>query len=92
MAHILAQQEALDALRATSDDPTPGLEVMLSGVDDYLESATGHDWTADTAIDPKAKLAATILLVNLSQGTEPTATFTTLIGQLHAKVLELEGT
>ena len=68
MAHVLTNDEALNALRLTSTDECPNLEMLLSGVDDGLLTETGYDWSADTTIDPTAKLAASLLIVSLFDG------------------------
>jgi len=58
---ILRVSEAAGVLRCEEDDAE--LLALLPLVDSYIRSATGHDWAADTVIDPKAKAAARMLLV-----------------------------
>jgi hypothetical protein len=64
---ILTLAEAAAALRITpvpdEENSDPVLDMVLPGVDDYLKTATGHDWAADAVIDPGAKMAAIMLLV-----------------------------
>ena len=82
---ILTQQEAANALRLpNSDDPL--MMLLLPSVDDTIKTATGHDWAADTIIDPTAKLAAILMLVSMHTGIELSPQYAALIGQLHAKV------
>lgn len=90
MAHILTESEAVGALRAVSADEVLNLELLLSAVDDGLKTETGHDWAADTTIDPTAKLAASLLLVCLYDGTEVPVFYTQKVTQLEAKVLNAE--
>ena len=61
MANILTVQEAADAVRTGTDDAN--VLDLLPMVDSYINYATGHDWTADTPINPTAKAAARIVLV-----------------------------
>ena len=61
MTTILTTTEAANALRCDVSDPE--MIDLLPQVDGYLINATGHDWTADTPIDPTAKSAARMLLV-----------------------------
>ncbi len=64
---ILTLTEAAGALRITPvpDDSHPDvvLNMVLSGADDFLKTATGHDWAADETIDAGAKMAAIMLIV-----------------------------
>jgi len=61
MTTILTTAEASNALRCDVSDPE--MLDLLPQVDRYVINATGHDWTADTPIDPLAKSAARMLLV-----------------------------
>jgi len=83
MAHILTNSEALAVLRLTTADDCPNLELLQSAVDDGLLTETGHDWTVDA--DPTAKLAASILLVALNDGTPIPDSYHYKIVQLDAK-------
>lgn len=83
--HILAPDEAMGALRISSTDECPNLEMLLNSTDSELVSATGHDWTKDTAIDPDAKTAAMLYLVSLNEGLELPQTYISKIIQLGAK-------
>jgi hypothetical protein len=89
MAHILTDTEALNALRRISDE-VPNLELLLSGVDDDIMTATEHDWTADAMIDPTAKLAASLLLIAMFEGNEPPSYYDRQIGKLDGKVANCE--
>jgi len=62
MPNILTAAEAANFVRTESTDAV--LLMLLPHVDEYLFNATGHDWTADSTINPVAKLAAGMLLVN----------------------------
>jgi hypothetical protein len=61
MTNILTAAEAAGALRVASTDAN--MLVLLPLVDDYIKDATGRDWTLDSTIQPKAKAAAIMLLV-----------------------------
>jgi hypothetical protein len=61
MTNILTTAEAANALRCETTDPAM-LDLMAS-VDAYIRNATGHDWTADSPVNPTAKSAARMLLV-----------------------------
>ncbi|MDD2297575.1 MAG: hypothetical protein PHX79_07145 [Sphaerochaetaceae bacterium] len=90
--HILTQTEAMNALHISSLDEYPNLDMELSGIDDQIETETGFNWatTTDTytAIDPTAKLCASILLICFSEGTEIPQTYQYKILQLANKVKE----
>jgi hypothetical protein len=62
---ILSLAEAASLLRITpvpdAEHPDLTLDLVLAGVDDYLKTATGHDWAADAVISPSAKMAAMML-------------------------------
>ena len=58
---ILTSDEGATMLRTDVDDQV--LADLLPLVDAYLLQATGHKWEADTTIDPLAKNAARMLLV-----------------------------
>ncbi len=61
MANILTAAEAATVLRTSQDDPN--MLALLPQVDAYLKNATGWDWAADAAIEPTAKAAARMLMV-----------------------------
>jgi hypothetical protein len=61
VTNILTTTEASNALRCDPADPE--MIDLLPQVDRYIINATGHDWTADTTINPAAKSAARLLLV-----------------------------
>jgi hypothetical protein len=88
---ILTNQEAADVLRLPSTDD-PLVALTLPSIDDTIKSATGHDWAADAAIDPTAKLAASLLLSSLYYGLPVPEFYTQQIGQLHGKVVNGEVT
>lgn len=90
--HLLTPAEAAEALRTASADDIACLELYLSAVDDSIKNETGHDWVKDDPIDPTAKLAASILLISLYDGTDIPAVYNQKIIQLHAKVLEMDST
>lgn len=61
----LAEAAAVLRLAPVPDDDNPDivLNIALAGVDDFLKTATGYDWSTDATIDPTAKMAASMLLV-----------------------------
>lgn len=61
MANILTAAEAANILRCETDDAL--MLDLLEQVDAYINNATGRDWTLDNPIEPSAKSAARILLV-----------------------------
>jgi hypothetical protein len=61
VTNIMTAAEAANALRCGVTDPA--MLDLLPQVDGYINYATGHDWTADAAINPVAKAAARMLLV-----------------------------
>ena len=42
----------------------PQLLILLPSIDEYIKDSTGRDWGLDNPIDPTAKIAAVVLLVN----------------------------
>ena len=96
MTNILTAAEAAIVLRVDATDPA--MLQLLPMVDGYIKTATGRNWTADTTIEPMAKAAAQILLVQwyetpgmLGQGlTTLAAGLTACLAQLEALALELE--
>ena len=60
MANILNSTEAANVLRCATDDAE--MLDLLPSVDAYIEHATGHDWAADSPVNPAAKSAARMLV------------------------------
>ena len=83
--HILTQVEAFDALRISSADECPNLEMLLDSTDEELKSATGYDWAKDEPVDPDAKTAAMLYLISLDDGAEVPQTYISKTVQLGAK-------
>jgi hypothetical protein len=86
MAHILTDTEAIETLRVLATNEIATYEMLMSAVDDGIKTETGHDWAADTIINPTAKLAAALLLSCLYDGIDPPASYRYKIAQLDAKV------
>lgn len=61
MANILTAQEAANVLRCAVTDPL--MLDLLQQVDAHIRGATGRDWSIDNPVDPLAKEAARILMV-----------------------------
>jgi hypothetical protein len=61
MTNILTAAEASNVLRCETTDAL--MLNLLPAVDNYIRTATGHDWTADSPIVETAKSAARMLLV-----------------------------
>lgn len=61
---ILTLQEAADILKLEVVSDYPQLPILLPSVDEYIKDSTGKDWGVDDPIDPTAKMAAVVLLVN----------------------------
>jgi len=83
-------------LRLPNADDYPQLNILLPAADDVIKSATGHDWAADVAIDPTAKMLACVLVSRwfddpgqVGMQLSPTDPLMPLVGQLHAKVLQM---
>ena len=94
---ILTPQEAADMLRLPDPDDYPQLNILLPGVDDFIQTAPGRDWSADNPLDPTAKMVASCLVVRwfndmgqLGATLSPNDPLVALIAQLHAKALEME--
>jgi len=60
MANILTAAEAAQVLRCEATDAL--MLALLPSVDAYIKGATGHDWAADSTVNPAAKSAARILI------------------------------
>jgi len=63
VANVLSEAEAQQALRLPVGESDPILSLVLPAVDQYLQTATGHDWTTDSPVNPLAKAAAVMLTV-----------------------------
>jgi len=96
---ILTSREAAFALNFTEANQMPEkiTKIFLPAVDGYLKTATGKDWgslTATyTAIDPLAKMVASVILARWYEDPTQLGTVTgdgllSLIAQLHAKNLQ----
>jgi methionine-rich copper-binding protein CopC len=95
MTNILTAAEAANVLRCLTTDAL--MLQLLPQVDDYIKTATGRDWTADSSIYPKAKAAAQMLLAMWHENPSMTGNAGALQGglsacltQLEAQALELE--
>ena len=94
---ILTELEAANALGYISTDEMPErVTLLLPAIDDYIKTATGKDWGAETAVDPTARMLASVLLVRWFEnpsmvGRASDAGVVGLIGQLHAKALQGSG-
>jgi hypothetical protein len=94
--NILTAAEAAIILRCEDDDAN--MLMLLPQIDWYIKYATGRDWALDETINPVAKGAARILLVQwyetpgmLGQGiTTLGAGLISCLVQLEAQALELE--
>lgn len=88
--NVLSAVEAALFLRCDVDDQV--MLQLLPLVDEYLLSATGHDWAADATIHPAAKSAAGMALITWYDnpglvGMAPTAMLG-LVMQLEAEALK----
>ena len=61
MTNILTASEAANFVRTDQSDAV--MLMLLPQVDEFIKRATGRDWTTDTTINPVAKSAAGMLLV-----------------------------
>jgi len=93
---ILTPQEAASMLRLVNPDDYPQLNILLPFVDDFIKTATGHDWTEDNPSDPTAKMLASALLVRwfddpgqMGSISDNDIGVKSLVGQLHGKVLQM---
>jgi hypothetical protein len=84
-------------LRLPGPDDYPQLNILLPGVDDFIKTATGHDWSSDNPLDSTAKLVASCLVVRwfndmgqLGATLSPNDPLVAVITQLHAKALQME--
>ena len=96
---ILSIDEAAFALNFAEAEQMPDkvMAILVPAVNSYLTNATGKDWavitTAYSAIDPLAKMVASVVLAQWYE--DPTQVGTVagggllgMIGQLHAKNLQ----
>lgn len=88
MTNILTAAEAANVLRCLTTDVL--MLQLLPQVDDYIKTATGRDWTADTTIDATAKAAAQILLTMLHENPSMIGATGSLPGGLSACLSQLE--
>lgn len=93
MTNILTPNEAANYLRTQADDPT--MLLLLPSIDQFVQRATGRDWTKDIVIHPLAKAAAGMLLVQWYDmpamvGNEPVMHFglNAVLSQLEAEALK----
>jgi len=93
---ILTPQEAANVLRLVNPDDYPQLDILLPFVDDFIKTATGHDWAEDNPTDPTAKMLASALLARwfddpgqMGNMRDNDIGVKSLVGQLHGKALEM---
>lgn len=89
MANILTASEGATVLRCEVTDAD--MLALLPLVDDYIKGATGHDWAADSTVNPKAKAAARMLLVMWHENPGMTGIGSSLNFGLTAMLVQLEG-
>lgn len=90
MTNILTPAEAANFIRTDVNDAV--MLQLIPLVDQFLLSATGHDWTADSAIHNTAKTAAGMLIVHwydnpLAVGQAPDS-LSAALTQLEAEALK----
>ncbi len=88
MTNILTAAEAANVLRCLTTDAL--MLQLLPQVDEYIKTATGRDWTADTTIDPMAKAAAQILVTLWHENPAMTGSAGILPAGLSACLVQLE--
>jgi hypothetical protein len=88
MTNILTAAEAANVLRCLTTDAL--MLQLLPQVDDYIKTATGRDWTADSAIDVTAKAAAQILVTMWHENPAMTGSAGALPAGLSACLVQLE--
>jgi len=88
MANLLTAAEAANVLRCLTTDAL--MLQLLPLVDEYIKSATGRDWAADTTIDTTAKSAAQILITLWHENPAMIGSEGTLPGGLSACLVQLE--
>jgi len=87
-ATILTASEAANVLRCLTTDTL--MLQLLPQVDDYIQTATGRDWAADTTIHPIAKAAAQMLLTMWHENPSMIGNVGALPGGLSACLTQLE--
>lgn len=101
MILTIVEAAAVLGYDSTSDMPTNVTLIILPAIDDYIKNATGFSFgditTTYAAINPTAKLTASMLLANWFDnpsmvGSDKEMPFgvTNLLTQLHAVALELK--
>lgn len=88
MTNILTAAEAANVLRCLTTDAL--MLQLLPQVDDYIKTATGRDWTADSSIDVTAKAAAQILVTMWHENPAMIGSAGALSGGLSACLVQLE--
>ena len=88
MTSILTTIEAATVLRCETDDQN--MLDLLDQVDAYIENATGWKWTEDTEINPTAKSAARMLLVQWHENPAQLGSESVLSFGLNAVLLQLK--
>ena len=88
MANLLTASEAATVLRCEVTDSD--MLALLPLVDEYIKSASGHDWTSDAVIDPRAKAAARMLLTLWHENPGMTGSEGALSFGLRAALSQLE--
>ncbi len=96
MPSILTPTEAATVLRCEIDDQN--MLDLLGQVDAYIENATGWKWTEDEVINPTAKSAARMLIVQWHENPAQTGSgesplsfgLDAVLLQLKAKAIELK--
>ena len=93
MANILTAAEGANYLRTETTDAA--MLMLLPMVDGFIQRATGRDWSQDTTINPVAKAAAGMLLVQWHEnpgqmGSENALSFglINVLAQLEAEALK----
>jgi hypothetical protein len=85
---ILTPTEAATVLRCDTDDQN--MLDLLDPVDAYIENATGWKWTEDEVINPTAKAAARMLLVQWHENPAQLGAESVLSFGLNAVLLQLK--
>ena len=88
MTSILTNIEAATVLRCETDDQN--MLDLLDQVDAYIENATGWKWTEDSVINPAAKSAARMLLVQWYENPAQLGSESVLSFGLNAVLLQLK--
>lgn len=85
---ILTPTEAATVLRCETDDQN--MLDLLDPVDAFIENATGWKWTEDEVVNPTAKAAARMLLVQWHENPAQLGTESVLSFGLDAVLLQLK--